>query len=91
MYTVKRINKTIENISFTTSAGLPNIWWLYLLSLVDIEAVIFKFLLQNIGDADVNMDDLLLTFPFNVNVWLNPLKGARYELSGKFSTQTKSM
>lgn len=62
---------------------------MYLLPFVDIEAVILQFLLQNIGDADVNMDDLLLTFPFNVNVWLNPLKEAIYAPSGKLFIETK--
>lgn len=62
---------------------------MYLLPLVDVKAVILQFLLQNFGDADVNMDDLLLTFPFNINVWLNPLKQSRHEPSGAWYKETK--
>lgn len=45
----------------------------YLLPLVDVKAVVFQFLLQNIRDADVHMDHLLLAFPLHVNFRLDPL------------------
>lgn len=64
---------------------------MYLFPLIDVKAVILQFLLQNIGDVNVNVDDLLLTFPLNINVWLNPLKETRCEPSGKKSTETKKM
>lgn len=47
---------------------------MYLLPLVDVKAVILQFLLQNIRDVDVNMDDLLLALSLNVNFRLNLLK-----------------
>lgn len=49
---------------------------LYLLPFVDIEAVVLKFLLEDIWDVNINMDNPVLTFPLNVCVWLNPLKQA---------------
>lgn len=49
---------------------------LYLLPFVDIEAVVLEFLLEDIWDVNVNMDNLVLTFPLYVCVWLNPLKQA---------------
>jgi len=55
---------------------------MYLLPLVDVEAVVLQFLLQGIGDADVNVDDLLFTFPFDINVGLNPLKYTKCDPSG---------
>lgn len=64
---------------------------MYLLPLVDVKAVILQFLLQNIWDVDVDMDNLLLTFPLNSNVWLNPLKQTRYEPSVTWSIKTKRM
>lgn len=63
----------------------------YLLPFVDVKAVILQLLLQRIRDVDVNVDDLLLTFPFNINVWLNPLKQTRYEPLGIRSIQTTRM
>lgn len=53
---------------------LLNFSCVYFFPLVDVEAVILQFLLQNIRDVDVNMDDLLLTFLLHINIWLNPLK-----------------
>lgn len=47
---------------------------MYLLPLVDVKAVVLQLLLQNIWDVDVNMDDLLLTFPLYINVRFNPLE-----------------
>lgn len=47
---------------------------MHLLPLVDVKAVILQFLLQNFRNVDVHMDRLLLAFPFNINVRLNPLK-----------------
>lgn len=61
---------------------------MYLFPLVDVETVILQFLLQDIRDANVNMDDLLLTFPLDINIWLNPLKETQYKASGKGSMQT---
>lgn len=61
---------------------------MYLLPLVDVKTVILQFLLENIGDVDVNMDDLILTFPLNGNVWLNPLKQIGYEPSHTLSKKT---
>lgn len=52
---------------------------MYLLPLVDVKAVILQFLLQNIWDVDVNMDDLLLALPLHVNVRLNLLKRAQHK------------
>ena len=52
---------------------------MYLFPLVDVEAVILQFLLQNIRNADVDKDNLLLTFPFDINVWFYSLKQARYK------------
>ncbi|TNN55696.1 hypothetical protein EYF80_034061 [Liparis tanakae] len=65
-----------------TSKRLLGIGGVYLLPLVDVEAVVLQFLLQGIGDADVNVDDLLFTFPFDINVGLNPLKYTKYDPSG---------
>lgn len=64
---------------------------MYLLPLVDVKAVILQFLLQDIRNVDVNMDDLLLTFPLHIHIWLNPLKQTRYGPSGKRSIDTKRM
>lgn len=55
---------------------------MYLLPLVDIKAVVLQLLLQNIWDVDVNMDDLLLTFPLNIDVRFNPLEQKGYQRSG---------
>lgn len=62
---------------------------MYLLPLVDVKAVILQFLLKDIGNVNVNVDNLLLTFPFNINVRLNPLKETRYEPSGKRFIETR--
>lgn len=64
---------------------------MYLFPLVDVKAVVLQFLLQDIRDADVNMDDLLLAFPLNINIRLNPLKQAQYEPLGTNSIETKRM
>lgn len=64
---------------------------MYLLPLVDVEAVVLQLLLQNIWDVDVNMDDLLLTFPLNTDVRFNPLEQKRYQRSGTCYTETKRM
>lgn len=56
---------------------------LYLLPFVDIEAVVLQFLLEDIRDVNVNMDNLVLTFPLNVCVWLNPLKQAWFKALGE--------
>lgn len=61
---------------------------MYLLPLVDVKAIILQFLLQNIWEADVNMHNLLLTFPLDINVWFNPLKQKTYEPSGAWSIET---
>lgn len=53
-----------------------SIFVLYLLPFVDIETVVLQFLLQDIWDVNINVDDLLLAFPLNVCVRLNPLKQA---------------
>lgn len=47
---------------------------MHLLPLVDVKAVILQFLLQNFRNVDVHMDCLLLAFPLNIDVRLNPLK-----------------
>lgn len=56
---------------------------LYLLPFVDIEAVVLEFLLEDIWDVNVNMDNLVFTFPLYVCVWLNPLKQAWFKALGK--------
>lgn len=71
-------------------AMLLNFCCIYFFPLVDVEAVILQFLLQNIRDVDVNMDDLLLAFLLHVNIWLNPLKQVQYEQLGGLLTIRKT-
>lgn len=46
----------------------------HLLPLVDVEAVVLKFLLEDFRDVDVHVHSLLLALPLDVNVRLDPLK-----------------
>lgn len=46
----------------------------HLLPLVDVEAVVLKFLLEDFRDVDVHVHRLLLALPLDANVRLDPLK-----------------
>lgn len=72
----------MEELHADPSISSISIFVLYLLPFVDIETVVLQFLLQDIWDVNINVDDLLLTFPLNVCVWLNPLKQGGNKILG---------
>lgn len=66
---------------------LLNSCCMYLFPLVDVKTIILQFLLQNIWEVDVNMDNLLLTFPLYIDVWFNPLEESTCKPSAACSTK----